>query len=278
MMYLRNACLVALALALPGAVNAQSAGGVRVAVVDIGGKPIPFAVVSIRSGKVHVADDSGRVMIPGGGVDSLELHVRRIGYRESYGWVTRSPEGHFIVEMTPVAASLAAVTVTERANIPLARRGFYDRLERAQRGAVVGLFVTPEELEARPRSRLTDVMQGLKYVRVSQTRPLGGPIHKLLLGRGGCGMNIVLDGELVTGTVQEDVASEAPTSINVNGTRRTDPAVNAQLKPDIDAIITGASVMAIEIYPSSANAPPEIIPFGGDGSCGIIAIWTGARR
>lgn len=278
MMYLRNACLVALALTLPGAVNAQSPGGVRVAVVDIGGKPIPFAVVSVRSGKVHVADDSGRVMIPGEGVDSLELRVRRIGYRESYGWVTRSPEGHFIVEMTPVAASLAAVTVTERANIPLARRGFYDRLERAQRGAVVGLFVTPEELEERPRSKLTDVMQGLKYVRVWQDRVDKGPVHKFLLGRGGCPMNIVLDGELVQGTVQEDLPSEAPTSIDFNGTRRSAAFSGQQLKPDIDAIITGASVMAIEIYPSSANAPPEIIPFNGNGSCGIVAIWTGSRR
>lgn len=278
MLHLRNACLFALALALPGAVAGQSAGGLSVAVIDIGGKPIPYAVVSVRSGKVQVADDSGRVLMPGKGVDSLELHVRRIGYRESYGWVTRSPDGRFIVEMTPVAASLAAVTVTERANIPLAQRGFYDRLERAQRGAVVGLFVTPEELEERPRSKLTDMMQGLKYVRVWQTRPASGPVHKLLLGRGGCAMNIVLDGELVTGTVQEDVPSEAPTSLNFNGTSRTNADTDASLKPDIDAIITGASVMAIEIYPSAANAPPELIPFNGNGSCGIVAIWTGARK
>lgn len=278
MPHLKHTWLAVLVLAVPGALRAQGDEKVPVAVVDARGEPIPFAVVSIRSGKVYVADAKGIVRMPADNPDSLELHVRRIGYKESYGWVTPSADGRFVVELTQLAASLSAVTVTERANIPLARRGFYDRLERAQRGAVVGLFVTPEELEARPRSKLTDVMQGLKYVRVWQTRPTSGAIHKLLLGRGGCAMNIVLDGELVTGTVQEDVPSEAPTSIDFNGTRRTNAESNAQLKPDIDAIITGASVVAIEIYPSSANAPPEIIPFNGNGSCGIIAIWTGARR
>ena len=278
MVHVKRTCLAVLLLTAPGALRAQEDGQVPVAVVDSRGEPIPFAVVSIRSGKVHVADAQGTVRMPAANADSLELHVRRIGYKESYGWAKPAADGRFVVELTQLAASLSAVTVTERANIPLAQRGFYDRLERAKRGAVVGLFVTPEELEARPRAKLTDVMQGLKYVRVWQTRPTGGPIHKLLLGRGGCPMNIVLDGQLVTGTVQEDVPSEAPTSIDFNGTRRSAAFSGQQLKPDIDAIITGGSVMAIEIYPSSANAPPEIIPFNGNGSCGIVAIWTGSRR
>lgn len=277
MISLRNACLAALVLALPAALSAQTASTVAVVVVDAKGEPIPYAVVSIGSANVRVADDSGRVQMPAQRADSLKLRVRRIGFAESYEWVKPSDDGRFVVALEPLAVSVAAVTVTERANIPLAQRGFYDRLERSQRGAIVGEFVTPEELEAKPRSKLTDLMHGRRYTRVSRTRPLGGPIHTLLLGRGGCGMNIVLDGQLVTGTVQEDVPSEAPVSINFNGTRRTDRS-DVNLKPDIDAILTGASVMAIEIYPSSANAPAELIPFGGNGSCGIIAIWTGARR
>jgi hypothetical protein len=36
--------------------------------------------------------------------------------------------------------------------------------------------------------------------------------------------------------------------------------------------------MAIEVYNSTANAPSELVPPTGGGSCGLIAIWTGPRR
>jgi hypothetical protein len=36
--------------------------------------------------------------------------------------------------------------------------------------------------------------------------------------------------------------------------------------------------MAIEIYPSSANAPAELQSLAGRGSCGIVAVWTGPRQ
>jgi hypothetical protein len=48
--------------------------------------------------------------------------------------------------------------------------------------------------------------------------------------------------------------------------------------PDIDELVDGRSIMAIEIYPSTANAPAELIPPSGRGSCGIVAIWTGPRH
>ena len=278
MISIRNACLAVLALALPGAMRAQSEGTVPVAVVDAGGKPIPYAVVSIGAGNSRVADDSGHVRMPGVPGDSLQLRVRRIGYGESYGWVRSSAGGQFMVTLTQLTTSLAAVTVSERANTPLAQRGFYERLERSQRGAVVGEFMTPEDLEARPRSRLTEVVQASRYVRVSRTNPVHGQAQSRLLGRGGCAMNIVLDGQLVTGSAQEDVVPDAPTSINPGGTRQSRMGEDVSSKPDIDQIVNGGAVMAVEIYPSSANAPAELIPFGGNGSCGIIAIWTGPRR
>jgi hypothetical protein len=45
-----------------------------------------------------------------------------------------------------------------------------------------------------------------------------------------------------------------------------------------DEITSVGAVMAIEIYPSMANAPAELVPLTGGGSCGIIALWTGQRR
>ena len=88
-------------------------------------------------------------------------------------------------------------------------------------------------------------------------------------------MNIVIDGQLAHGTVQEDVAGEAPTSITGRGTAIERPEPD---KPDIDQLLDGRSVAAIEVYPSGANAPADVIPMTGRGSCGVVVIWTGARR
>jgi hypothetical protein len=56
--------------------------------------------------------------------------------------------------------------------------------------------------------------------------------------------------------------------------------INILLTPEgavpIDDLVSGRSVAAIEIYASTANAPAELIPLTGNGSCGIVAIWTGA--
>ncbi len=94
--------------------------------------------------------------------------------------------------------------------------------------------------------------------------------QNIVTGRGGCKMNILIDGQLVTGTVQEE---QAGGSILSSGTR----VGREGIKWDVDQLVDGRSVMAIEVYPSGANAPAELIPFGGRGSCGIVAIWTGGR-
>jgi hypothetical protein len=46
----------------------------------------------------------------------------------------------------------------------------------------------------------------------------------------------------------------------------------------IDEVLSVAEVMAMEIYPSTVNAPSELIPQMNRGSCGLVAIWTGPRR
>lgn len=96
----------------------------------------------------------------------------------------------------------------------------------------------------------------------------------MLLGRGRCGLTVLLDGKKVHNTLEDRVVGEAPTSISGGGTRP--PAGGYPL--DINEIVDARSVMAIEIYPSTANAPAELQTLGGRGSCGIVAIWTGPRQ
>lgn len=265
MISLTNACLVILALSLPGVVRAQDRPTVFVSVVDEAGTPIPYALVKAGSRLTRVADEAGVATLNITARDSLRLQVRRIGYREFYGWMHPGADGRFVVPLTALPSTLATVDITERANTPLARTGFYDRMERIQRGAIVGEFITPEELDERSYSKVSDILRSRQYARLA-----GGHGPPAILGRGGCGMNIVVDGKFVR-TVEQTVVGEAPTSINAMGT-------GSRGGPSVDQLVNGLSVMAIEIYPSSANAPAEIIPVSGRGSCGIVAIWTGGRH
>lgn len=246
-----------------------------VSVVDAAGMPVPFAVVAAGNTTARVADDSGRVVIPSSQGDSILFRVRRIGFQEFYGPLPRSSDNRYLVTLTALASTLATVTVKERASTPLANRGFYERVDRVQRGAIVGQFITPEDLNEANASTVSAMLRRSRYARIVRTRPTRGPAVTVILGRGGCGMNIVLDGQLLTGTAQDEVEAEASTSINPGGSSQGRGGGNS---PDIDQVIDARSIMAIEVYPSSANAPAELIPFGGDGACGIVAIWTGARR
>ena len=186
--------------------------------------------------------------------------------------------------MTPLAAIMDTVRVTERRDTPLARTGFYDRVERVKKSAMLGEFITPEELEAKNNSRLSDILQGRQYARIAMTnlpppgrnRSGAGRRVAVVLGRARCAMNIVVDGQFVSNTAQETALGETPTSIRPTGSANLPADLSAV--PGLDDIVDGHAIMGIEIYPSIANAPVELIPTASHGACGLVAIWTGARR
>jgi hypothetical protein len=240
--------------------------GVVVRVRDGNGVPIAHAFVEVEGGRGRVADDSGRVFLEAA-PDSLRLQVRRIGLKPFIGRVGRTARtGEFDVVLSPTAQTLAAVTVTERGmRTPLERTGFYDRMQRAQRGAFNGEFITPEELESRQGARTTDLFQGRRFVFPDRTRGMSPQIY--LKGRGGCAMTVYLDGQLVRPE-------------GARGSARSGGSDPRGIVP-IDDIVSISQVAAIEIYATAANAPGELVPLTGaaqQGACGIVAIWTGGRR
>lgn len=255
--------------------GAQSAGPRTIAVVDAGGISIPHAVVQIGGATPLVANAEGRVPLAAQvklGA-ALDLWVRRVGYRAFRESVRLGADDSvLVVVLTPLAASLAAVNVTADRSTPLTRTGFYGRIERVRRGAFTAEFVTPEELESRHPSRTTDMLRGRRSIRVVQA---GGGANAVL-GRSDCAMTILVDGQRLRGTVQDQVGYRSATAIP--GTpRASPPAPNAGRATSIDDLVGANEIMAIEIYPSLANAPDELIPLTGGGDCGLIAIWTGGR-
>jgi len=251
-------------LALAAGPLAAQSDRVVVQVTDVRGNAIPFAFVQIVNGAIRVADDSGRAVFNIKPKDSLNIQARRIGFEPYIGWVKKKADSpYFIADLIPLARTLDPVTVRGRRDTPLARTGFYDRVERVQKGAFSARMITPEELDLRNPFQFTHVLAGDNLVKVT---PMSG--KQVLMGRGiTCAMTILLDGQRLTGTLEEAVGNPNP------------PPTSSLAA--IDELITAASVMAVEIYGSAAAVPVELQRAAGSRmaqGCGLIAIWTGSRR
>lgn len=217
----------------------SSALAATIRVVDADSVPIPFALVSVAGRSAQAANADGLVPLPDDRRPDWPVRVQRIGYRPYDGRLGEVVAGATrIVSLAPLGTTLDAVRTIAPRETMLSRTGFYDRMERRRGSAFVGEFITPEELDLRAVGRITSVLTGRQYVQVANGQ---------LFGRGGCRMNVFLDGKLMEGNSPDDY-------------------------------LGSHELMAVEIYPSTANAPAELIPVTANGSCGIVAFWTGPRR
>lgn len=270
-------CSVLLAAALPLPARAQEVG-VRVRVVDSLGTPIPYAVVQPANGASRVASDSGIAEFRLALRDSMKVVVRRIGYLPFGGWVTNSRAtdtgGEFVVRLVPAPRSLRTVTIEERLNTPLARAGFYDRMERVRRGAVVGVFITPEELEVRSPSRISQMLAGLPSLKLHRYSD-----KAVLSGRtGSCPVTVLIDGRKMAGMAEEIFTWDGQREIERMG--GGDGAVHRflQARTTIDEVISTAGISAVEVYSNANSIPAELLQNAGQAPCALVAFWTGSRR
>lgn len=260
----RTLSLSLLATAAVAPALAAQSERVTIQVTDVRGNAIPFAFVQVNNGASRVADDSGRVVFNLKPADSLNVTARRIGFQPYIGWSKR-PEGkdYFLADLVPMPRALDPVTISGRRDTPLARTGFYDRVERIQKGAYAARMITPEELEFRNPLRLSQVLAGDSYVKVT---PNNG--KQVLMGRGiMCAMTVLVDGQRLLGTYEEAVGNPNP------------PPMSSLAA--IDDVVSAQSIAAIEIYGSIAAVPVELQRVAGSRiaqGCGLIAIWTGSRR
>lgn len=250
--------------------TASAQNRVAVTVVDQSGAPVPFAYVSLVGRTPRTADDSGRVSFDARRLDSLRFSVRRLGYHPLDTAAGANGSGAVRLQMRTIPRSLGAVTVTARPDDVLTNRGYYDRMMRVRRGAFTADFIGPEELAARNPMSVSRALLGSRYASI---RNLGRRVQ--ITGRGGCAMTILIDGQAVQHSTQ-DINGADPTSIVPAGTRQSREQDPQQLL-DINDLVSGADVLAIEIYPSVANAPVELQRVTARGSCGLVAIWTGGR-
>lgn len=259
----------------PQAPTAPHGPAREVLVVDRGGQPIPYALVVVGNGSPRVADGNGVAPLASPiNADSADLVVRRIGYRPHGDWVKRNAEGQFTVVLDALPRALNPRTISERRDTPLARRGFYDRMERVRTGATIGRFITPEELDQRQVSSVGAILSGEAYIRMQRYNQ-----RLIMTGRSpDCAIAVILDGMRMTGIVEELYTREGRDEVRRLGGGEAGTARFMASRQSVDDLISAMSVAGIEIYPTAAGAPIELQRAAGNGACGIVAIWSGARQ
>jgi hypothetical protein len=223
---------------------------VDVRILDARQLPVPYANVQVGGVLRAIADSSGTARLTWSFGNRGSLRVTRVGFAP-YEITLARPAGDTTIDVrmeSSAAASLEAVVTTAARNDVLARNGFYDRLQRTMRGAGSGDFITPEELTSRNPSNVSDVLRGRRSISIARTKTR----WPVVFGRGGCVMEVLIDGMRMTG---------GETRENGYGW--------------VDDVVSGRELLAVEIYHSANSIPADISPLGS--ACGAVLLWTGGR-
>lgn len=228
-------------------------------VVDSTGSVVPYANVTYGSGSRVVASPEGRFTMRVDTAMLKRLDVRRIGYQPMSLTLDAWPDTGLRIVMAPLARSLSAVRIEADRVLSLAYHGFYQRMADVERGINRGFFVTPEEMETRPGSRITDFLEGRHGVRVEMVKEggqKGRPGRTGLQPQGidGCRMEIYIDGH------------------RFYGLGRPDPWAMRGGDSFINEVVQVTDIAGIEVYPRSVQAPPKFQSLNG--LCGVMLIWT----
>jgi hypothetical protein len=223
-------------------------GLIRGRVTDSTGRAIPFALVRVGTTGERITDDSGRFDAAVRNTGRLPIAVRRVGYRALETTLAGLPDTSITLVLAPLAGNLETVRIVEDQTVnSLELNGFYRRMREKTRGANTGHFITPEDIERRPVSRVTQLVEGLRGVQVL----LISPKSYAVFGTNRCPMEVYLDGARLTELR------------GVGGSER--------IPTEFDHLISTTSVAGIEVY-TRANIPEQYRALNA--TCGVVLIWT----
>jgi Carboxypeptidase regulatory-like domain/TonB-dependent Receptor Plug Domain len=231
-------CLVALALALPGAMRAQNAP-LRGTVADSAGAPIVGADVGIASlHKLTRTDDHGRFAFEKLPLGPVELSVRRLGYEPQKvpATVSNTLEFSYTVTLSAQPAMLGAMDVSEKKRHQ-AIEGFHQR-----RVVGIGAYVTRDDILARHANAPSEMLRSMSGLQVVRTRTgFGVRFASASSGRRDCPPTMWIDGQRAAGMEVDEIPID-----------------------DIEGI---------ELYRGASTTPAQFSRGAGP-SCGTVVIWT----
>lgn len=241
---------VAVADSAPAVEMLRGSGRVRGRVVAVTGRPIPGARVMVwGTGLESTTDAEGNFALANlpGGTHTLE--VRAVGFSpvQTPVDVIEGVAGSTDVQLANLAITLDTVRVTAQRVYASPRQADFER--RLKTG--LGHVIDEKEIEKRRPMVLTDLLRSIPGVQILPGKRSNEDIFMRgglgILGSGLCRPDIRVDGVLVA---------------------------NDELFP-VNSIVTVDQIRAVEVYAHASMLPTEFQSLSG---CGVIAIWTGARR
>jgi hypothetical protein len=212
---------------------------------DEKGRPIEGAHVLVWGTELEAVTNGRGVFT----LDSLPagtrtLEVRGLRYVPVYATVQLSADRPATADATLSQRAVTLSTVTVRGELVYSKRLADFEARRSEGWGLVGHFISPAEIERRPGTRLSGLLQGVSGVFVDSRR--GGAVVRMRS----------------TG----DAGSLCTPSLYVDGIRDVVADFNEYLSDRI---------AGIEVYPRDSWRPTE---FTDSNACGAIAIWTRAPR
>jgi len=235
-------------------VAAQETRIVNGVVADSGGRTVAY--VSLDGGAKYrtISNAVGEFRLSVPTNIGLDINIRRIGFLPTKVRVEPGADTTIRVTIQQLAVLMTTQIVRAQQLIrTLELRGFYDRMLESQRGALVGLFILPEEIEMRNPQRVSQLLEARQGVQVRRSGACNiiATCYRVM-GTGGCAATVFLDGQRLNRLAE---ASGDPNSA-----------------PPIDELIPVSSVSAVEVYSRGAMAPPKYQALGG--TCAVVLIWT----
>lgn len=242
-------------LVLSTAMGAQDTRRVTGTIRDSSGVGIPYVNVDAGPRYRTLSNAVGEftLILPAGG--SFEVVLRRIGFLPGNVRVEPGGDTAVVASLQPLAVLMETQVIRAREQVRgLATRGFYQRMADRERGALVGEFVTPEDIEQRNPQRVTQLLEqrpGVTVRRVGRCQVFVQCYR--VMGPNNCVATVYLDGHRLN-RLADAAASDASAA------------------PAIDELVSPGAVAGIEIYPRGSSAPPRYQALAG--TCAIIVIWT----
>ena len=209
-------------------------------------EPIEAATITLTAADASTLTNSnGRFQFDEVPIGAHEAIIHHVAYGDPSLTLTVSPTLNTYVNIEldprPVALEPISVEVTVRQRW-LDSNGFYDRQSRS-----LGQFVTPEEIDRQPYRTFAEVLRTLPGVNL---RTVCTPHCAVLIRMAsstqvGCIPTFYIDGTKISQLT------------NPNGTI------------DLDMLVFGHDLAAVELYRGIAETPPQFY-----GRCGSVVIWT----
>ena len=241
---------VAVSDSAPAVEMLRGAGRLKGRVVGTNGRPVAGARLMLwGTGLEAMSDGDGAFSmtnLPGG---THTLEARAVGFTPAQTAVdiVQGAPGATEVELMNFGITLDTVRVTGQRLYTSAREREFER--RLRTG--VGHVIDEKEIEKRRPQVLTDLLRSVPGVMVLPGQRSSEDVFmrggQAVMGTGLCRPDVLVDGVRV---------------------------VNDPLFP-FNSIAPTGEIRAVEVYAHSSTVPADLASLSG---CGVIAIWTGARR